>query len=182
VSTKKIGMYTDVYNKYTLLYTSTGGCIRVYTSPGRWGAHYTTVHYPPGKKIGSVYGVCTLLDYTSPVLVRDVALSAIRTHHQTTPAQRGRSIVLLQANTRNINPPSVRSPQQREVLLWPFIQTKKYYTFPLSPPLRTYSVQCTVHLFPRAKFIPVLCGGVYIAKRLEGKKEYHRDHSSTNLP
>ena len=129
-----------------------------------------------------MYYVCTLLDYTSPVLVRDVALSAIRTHHQTTPAQRGRSIVLLQANTRNINPPSVRSPQQREVLLWPFIQTKKYYTFPLSPPLRTYSVQCTVHLFPRAKFMPVLCGGVYIAKRLEGKKEYHRDHSSTNLP
>ena len=69
MSTKKIGMYTDVYNKYTLLYTSTGGCIRVYTSPGRWGAHYTTVHYPPGKKIGSVYVrmyVCTLLDYLLP--------------------------------------------------------------------------------------------------------------------
>ena len=28
--------------------------VGVYTSPGRWGAHYTTVHYPPGKKIGSV--------------------------------------------------------------------------------------------------------------------------------
>ena len=54
MSTKKIGMYTDVYNKYTLLYTSTGGCIRVYTSPGRSGAHYTTPHYPPRKKIGSV--------------------------------------------------------------------------------------------------------------------------------
>ena len=57
--------------QYTLLYTSTGVCMCVYTSPGRWGAHYTTVHYPPRKKIGSVYVHFSII-YTSPASLVDV--------------------------------------------------------------------------------------------------------------
>ena len=69
VYTKKLGsVYRSVYNKYTLLYASTGRLVGVYTSPGRWGAHYTTVHYPPRKKIGSVY-------------VRSCQLSPIQLHN-----------------------------------------------------------------------------------------------------
>ena len=51
MSTKKIGsVYRSVYN----IHFYTLPLVDVYTSPVRWGAHYTTVHYPPGKKIGSV--------------------------------------------------------------------------------------------------------------------------------
>ena len=35
----------------------------VYTSPGRWGAHYTTVHYPPQENKLAVYMYSTV--YTS---------------------------------------------------------------------------------------------------------------------
>ena len=56
---KKLEVYTEVV--YTSIHFYTLPLVGVYTSPGRWGAHYTTVHYPPGKKIGSVY---KLLDYT----------------------------------------------------------------------------------------------------------------------
>ena len=39
---------------YTI-YTSILPLVCVYTSPGRWGAHYTTVHYPPRKKNCKLY-------------------------------------------------------------------------------------------------------------------------------
>ena len=59
VSTKKSGsVYTSV------VYTSILPLVGVYTWPGRWGAHYTTVHYPPREKNWQC--ICILLDYTSP--------------------------------------------------------------------------------------------------------------------
>ena len=68
VYTKKIGsVYTEVYTMYYTL-PLVGVCIRVYTSPGRWGAHYTIKPRttPPGKKL-AVFSIM----YTSPVrLVR----------------------------------------------------------------------------------------------------------------
>ena len=38
-------VYTEVV--YTSIHFYTLPLVGVYTSPGRWGAHYTTVHYPP---------------------------------------------------------------------------------------------------------------------------------------
>ena len=44
--------YTKKIVVHTSAYTSTDRLVgvHVYTSPGRSGAHYTTVHYPPEKK------------------------------------------------------------------------------------------------------------------------------------
>ena len=49
--------YTKKIVVHTSAYTSTGRLVGAYTSPGRWGAHYTTVlpYTTPQKKIGSVY-------------------------------------------------------------------------------------------------------------------------------
>ena len=63
---KNLEVYTEVYTISIHFYTLP--LVGVYTSPGRWGAHYTTVHYPPRKKIGSVY-------------VRSCQLSPIQLHN-----------------------------------------------------------------------------------------------------